>query len=672
MTMDTLRADRVSFYSRAHLQTPHFDALAAKSVVFTRAFAHAPTTLPSHTNILLGTTPFYHGVHDNANFVVQPEFLSLAELLHGQGYRTGAFVGGFPLESRFGLDQGFDVYDDDFNEPEADIEKGRERRADKVVTRARDWLSHQRSPWFLWVHCFDPHDPYTPPEPYRTRFATSLYDGEVAYTDSVIGNFLRHLLENGYLKSTVIVFTADHGESLGEHGEKTHGYLAYNTTLWVPLTIFAPGFKHLVIGTYVGHIDIFPTVCELLNLPRPDFLQGRSLVPMMRGKKGKDEPLTFESLSPHFNMGWAPLRGFISGQKKFIDSPIAEIFNLAKDFEERKNLAERSDLALYRRQLEELAERQSSKSSSRAERRPDRETREKLQSLGYLSSFSGGARKSYGPEDDVKTLLPYHNQAMEALEKWSSGKAQAAIDMLREVLTAKKNISAAYLNLATIFKSQERLEDAIAVLQSGLENLPENYDLFSQYLTYLYEAGQYEEVIRSFTSAQFPRFDFDPVIWNYVGLAHWKKGDDDAARKSYERSVAIDPEFAVPYYNLGTLFAFRFRRQGDRSDYQKSVENYEKAIALDPDYAAAHHGLGVVHCQAEENQAAISHLEKAIQLEPSLDEALLFLGLASLGTRNKEKALDYFLKYKASPSYVHLSSSEKNRLEEYIARARRD
>ncbi len=195
ITINTLRADRVSFYSQAHLQTPHFDALLKKSVVFTRAFAHAPTTLPSHTSILLGTTPFYHGVHDNANFVVQPEFVSLAELLRSQGYRAGAFVGGFLLESRFGLDQGFDVYDDNFNQPEADIEKGRERRAEKVATRARDWLSHQPSPWFLWVHCFDPHDPYTPPEPYRTQFATRLYDGEVAYTEGVIGNFLRHLDE---------------------------------------------------------------------------------------------------------------------------------------------------------------------------------------------------------------------------------------------------------------------------------------------------------------------------------------------------------------------------------------------------------------------------------------------------------------------------------------------
>jgi arylsulfatase A-like enzyme/Tfp pilus assembly protein PilF len=672
ITIDTLRTDRVSFYSSKHLRTPHLDKLAAESVVFTRAFCHNPTTLPSHANMLLGTTACYHGVHDNANFIVRKEFLTLAELLKKQGYRTGAFVGGFPLESRFGLDQGFDVYDDDFSQGDAGLEKGRERRAQAVVDSAWKWLAAQKAPWFLWVHCFDPHDPYAPPEPFKTQFAANPYDGEVAYTDEVIGNFLGRLEKEGHLADTIIIFTGDHGESLGEHGEKTHGYLAYNTTLWIPLTIFAPGFKHRVISNNVGHIDIYPTVCELVNVNKPDFLQGRSLLPLMKGKKATEELIYFESLSPYYNMGWAPIRGFIYKQEKFMDSPIPEIFDLEKDFEEKNNLAGGKNLEAYRERLETLIGRQSSEESLKAEKKLDRETQERLRSLGYLASLSGSRKEMFGPGDDVKALLPYHNQSMEALDMFRAGRAREAVERLREVITARKNINTAYLNLAMIFKRQGRLSEAIAVLEAGLENLPENYDLFSQHLAFLYEASRFDEAIQSFEAGRFPQFEFDPVIWNYAGLAYSKKGEPQKARQCYEKSLAIDPKFAVPYNNLGTLDAFEFRRTSDQSLYQKSAENFERAIALDPGYSAAYHGLGVVRFQAGDYARAIPNLEKALEIDPGLDEALFFLGLANLEAGDKTKALSCFLKYKTTPSYELLSPPEKARLEEYIAKSKRN
>ena len=622
--------------------------------------------------MLLGTTPSYHGVRDNANFIVREQFLTLAELLKKQGYRTGAFVGGFPLESRFGLDQGFDVYDDNFNYEDPVIEKGRERRAQVVVDNAWKWLAAQTPPWFLWVHSFDPHDPYTPPEPFKTRFAANPYDGEVAYTDEVMGNFLGRLEAEGRLTDTIIIFTGDHGESLGEHGEKTHGYLAYNTSLWIPLTVFAPGFKHRVVRGNVGHIDIYPTVCELLGLSKPDFLQGQSLQPLMRGKKTTEEPIYFESLSPYYNMGWAPIMGFVYKREKFLDSPVPEIFDLAKDFEERDNLAGKRNLEAYRERLETLIQRQSSEESLKAEKKLDRETQERLRSLGYLASLSGDRKDAFGPGDDVKALLPYHNQSMEALDMFRAGKIREAAEKLREVITAKKNISTAYLNLAMIFKRQERLNEAIAVLRNGLENLPENYDLFSQHLAFLYEAGRFDEAIQSFETGRFPQFEFDPVVWNYAGLAYWKKSEAQKARQCYEKSLAIDPKFAVPYYNLGTLDAFEFRRTNDRALYQKSVENFERAIALDPGYGFAYHGLGVVRFQAGDYARAIPNLEKALESEPGLDEAHFFLGLANLAAGDKARAQASFLKYKATPSHAHLSPAEKARLEEYISRSKRD
>ena len=223
ITIDTLRADRLSCYSPEHLQTPTIDKLAERGVLFSRAFAHTSTTLPSHTNILCGTTPLHHGVHDNFNFVLNKEFLTLTEHLKDSGYSTGAFVGGFPLDSRFGLDQGFDVYDDDFGK-----KSGLEIQAEVVVAKALSWLKIRENPWFLWVHCYDPHDPYDPPEPFLRQNEDDIYNGEVAYVDHILERLYTYLEKNELFNNTIIVFTGDHGEALGQHGEVTHGFFAYN------------------------------------------------------------------------------------------------------------------------------------------------------------------------------------------------------------------------------------------------------------------------------------------------------------------------------------------------------------------------------------------------------------------------------------------------------------
>ncbi len=242
ITIDTLRPDRLSCYSSPYLKTPNIDSLAEKGFLFSRAFAHTPTTLSSHTNILLGVTPLYHGVRANANFVVPKEFLTLAGHLKSYGYSTGAIVGGYPLDSKFGLTQGFDTYDDDFTGSGPKKSALLERKAEAVVDKALSWLKERPSPWFLWIHCYDPHDPYEPPAPFSVQYKKQPYDGEVAYVDFALGKLLSYLQEHKLFGSTLIVLTGDHGESLGQHGELTHGYLAYNTTLWIPLIIVAPGF----------------------------------------------------------------------------------------------------------------------------------------------------------------------------------------------------------------------------------------------------------------------------------------------------------------------------------------------------------------------------------------------------------------------------------------------
>jgi arylsulfatase A-like enzyme/Tfp pilus assembly protein PilF len=672
ITIDTLRADRVSVYSTRHLQTPSMDSLAAKGALFTRAFANTTTTLPSHANIFLGTTPTYHGVHDNANFVVREEFLTLAEHLKSSGYATGAFLGGFPLDTRFGLNQGFDVYDDDFSRAEQGVEKGRERRAQSVADSALKWLAGKDSPWFLWIHLYDPHDPYAPPEPYKTRFAANPYDGEVAYTDAAIGKFIGSLEHNGRLADTVLILTGDHGESLGEHGEKTHGYFAYNTTLWIPLIIQAPGLERRVIAANVSHIDIFPSVCDLLDLPKPDVLQGISLRPLLQGRKIAEQEVFFESLSPYFNMGWGPISGYIKNDEKYIDSPVPELYDLARDFDEIKNEAGIKNLTDYKNRLDRIARRQASAAGLAAGQKMDRETQERLRSLGYLASLQGSRKKTFQPEDDVKVLLPYHNKSMGALELYRAGKAEEAIQVLREIITARGNIKTAYLNLATIYKGQGRLDDAVAVLEAGQNSLPENYELYAETIAYLYDAGRFSETVQAFERKTPPERELDPVVWVYAGLAHWKMGSNPSAIALYEKSIAIDPKFFLPHANLGTLFAFEFKKTNDPAAFQRSVESYERAIQLDPSSADSFHGLGAIHFQAKKYDQAVPNFNRALELEPGLDEAVFFLGLAYLAKRDHTRAYQYFIKYKSTPTYERLTPAEKARLEEYISASKKE
>jgi len=438
ITIDTLRADRLSCYSNQHVQTPNIDRIASRGTLFTRAFAHNPTTLPSHTNILLGSTPLYHGVHANTNFIVRDEFLTLAEVLKEKGYSTGAFIGGYPLKYRFGLGQGFDMYDDDFftRNPQKTVKReiqtmdvaqkaqemlNAERRADVVLEKALIWLKTQSSPWFLWVHCFDPHDPYDPPEPFKTQFKEELYDGEVAFVDSMISKFLGALGWNDVFSQTLVIFTGDHGEALGEHGEWTHGFLAYNCTQWTPLFIAVPGNKPSRVDQLASHIDIFPTVCDILQIEKPSFLQGISLLPAMRGKKLPKRQVYFESLGPYYDKGWAPLRGYLDTKIKFIDSPIPEVYDLEKDFNEHTNLAQQKDLNLFKSNLDQIIQAQLSEERAKAEKRADSQSLEKLRSLGYIASSPDSKKEKYGPEDDIKVLLPYHHKALQAMDVSAQG-----------------------------------------------------------------------------------------------------------------------------------------------------------------------------------------------------------------------------------------------------------
>jgi len=670
ITIDTLRPDRLSCYSREHLETPNIDSLAEKGILFTKAFAHTSTTFPSHVNILSGTVPLYHGVHDNSTFILEDRFLTLAEHLKSNGYSTGAFIGAFPLDSKFGLAQGFDVYDDDYRGDRYQKFSYVERKAEIVVDRALEWLKEQSAPWFLWVHCWDPHHPYDPPEPFHTLYKEHLYDGEVAYVDSVLGRLFDYIHTNDLAGNTIIVLTGDHGEGLGEHGELTHGYFAYNSTIWIPLIVTIPGENKGRVTQLVTHTDIFPTVCDVLRIEKEPFLQGLSLLPAIKGKKLPKRPVYFESLYPYYSRQWAPLRGYIYEEEKYIETPIPEVYDLKKDFDELNNLAATKKLAGYRKQLADIMEDQSlPEEEGKVERRIDRGDLEKLRSLGYISSPQLSMKENFGPSDDIKVLLPNENKAKEAMVLYREGRVDEAISMLKEIITEKKGVDLAYTNLAILYKEQGRMKEALELLKGGFEDFPLSYGIFSTYANYLLNVKMFDEVIELVQTNSFRQMEFDPEIWNYLGSAYSGKRDLEKALEAYEAAAAIDDRHHTVYNNLGSTYLLIFIEKRDRLAFQNALQNFKKAIELEPDYASAYNGLGGAYLLAGDLDGAIYCLEKALEIEPDSGRALYNLGLAYLNKGDKAKALGLFVSYRDKFSRF-ISPPEKERLEELIKKCR--
>jgi len=663
ISIDTIRPDRLSCYGSKYLETPHIDALAKRGMLFERAFAHNPMTLPSHVNILTGLTPPYHGVHENSKSILAGDFLTLAEYLKENGYSTGAFIGSFALDPRFGLDQGFDVYDKSYPSKTSTLSSP-ERTAGQVLDAALGWLERQNSKWFLFVHLWDPHDPYSPPPPFSEKFKHDLYSGEVAYVDSELERLFANLENRRLTEKTLIVLTGDHGESLGEHGELTHDYFAYNSTLWIPLMIAGPGTPVGRVDEYVCHIDLFPTICDLLGLEKPSPLQGTSLVPLFKGGKIKKRAIYFESLDAYYNRGWAPLRGFTEEKRKFIDSPIPEYYNLETDFNERHNLVREADLEGQRKKMKALLGGLSSSKAAATQQRVDRETREKLRSLGYISSPVSRLKETYGPEDDLKTLLPLNQKNYEALRLNEEGKTAEAIKLFREIIDQRKDFINVYVYLSEIYQSGGMGEEALAVLESGYKNNPEEYGIISSYGVLLVKQGKLDQGIELLQKS-LAIIDHYPEDWTYLGVAYGQKGEFQKALECFEKALSLDDTDALIYYNKGLFHLSQFMQMKSRPDYPRAQESFKKAIELDPALAPAYNGLGVGYRVAGQIDSAIAVWEKTLEIDPNFDLPIYNLGVAYLEKGDKAQALKHFEKYLFLKKNA-LSPQEHREVEEFI------
>jgi arylsulfatase A-like enzyme/Tfp pilus assembly protein PilF len=589
ITIDTLRYDHIGILSDKYVKTPHLDDLGRRSVIFANAYAHNPLTRPSHTNILTGTLPPYHGVSDNPGFKLESRYLTLAEYLKAQKYKTAAFIGAFILDHRFGLDQGFDVYDDSDITQEIGQFGFAERRADRVIRPALEWILAQSDKWFCWVHLFDPHDPYDPPEPFKSEYAQDPYSGEIAYVDAQLGLLLDALNKSGAMAKTVIILTADHGEAFGEKEEVRHGFFAYNTTLHVPLFVYDPEIEAKTVRENACHVDIFPTVCDLLKIPAPEHLQGESLLPLIEGQKRAKPQIYFESMSPCFSMDAAPLSGFIEGHLKFIDQPIKEVYDLSADPEEENNLASSADTSRLSRDLEALKKNLKGAGTKQDLSGKNPEIRPLMQSLGYVSG-NPTRKKSYGVADDVKILYPLIAQLRQSIDDFKAGRFETAVKKLNLIIRIRPNYVNAYTTLADTYYNLRQLDDAIAILKTGLDKNPDKIPLMSRLGIVLLLNKRDEEAI-DYLQACAGRDPSNPDHFVFLGRAYMDLGDIDQARKNLNKALALDPRLVAAHNNLGYLSLMIYIKTKDKKTLDAAIASFQKALSLNPNLDSAKKGL---------------------------------------------------------------------------------
>jgi arylsulfatase A-like enzyme/Tfp pilus assembly protein PilF len=618
VTIDTLRADHVGAYGSARGATPTLDRLAREGLRFDEVRAHVPLTLPSHTTIMTGLYPMANGVHDNGSFRFNGSHPTLAGALRRAGYHTGAFVGAFPVDARFGLNVGFDVYDDNYGSRPAGGELSQlERPAEQVLAPALNWIRAQSRPWFAWVHLYDPHDPYAPPEPYRSRYASDLYSGEIAYADAALAGALGQLAEAGMLDRTLVCIASDHGESLGEHGERTHGLFAYDATLRVPWILWAPfAIDPGVIRRPARLVDLMPTVLDLLGVETHASLDGRSLRPFIGTAAGTNKATDedgsyFEALNANLTRNWAPLTGIVTHGMKLIDLPIPELYDLSADPHEQHNLyaRRREAAAPLEHELDALVTHGAVATPSRV----DPDTEQRLRSLGYVVAPVDRRARTFTGRDDPKTLIDLQNQLDAALDALKNGDAARSEANLKALVSARPDFTIARERLAFLYHETGRLPAAIDALETASKVGAPDAEVLATLGGYLQEANELDRSAATLELAT--KINPDEIdAYEKLGITYTRMRRFDAAERQFRRVLTVDPTSPTTYNNLGSMFLTANRNH-------EAIEALSKAVQLDPALANAHNGLGVAYARIGELPRAIEEWRKALAIRPDFADA---------------------------------------------------
>lgn len=670
VTFDTVRWDHVGYATGRENFTPMLDELARRGTWFSQCITPQPLTLPSHSSIMTGLYPFHHGVRNNGTYILGKDNVTLAERFHDAGYATHAVISAFVLDSRFGLDQGFDSYDDDLSGgPRQKMFMFKEVKAGQTAQRAVRWLEKERPkdrPFFLWVHFFDPHADYEPPAEWAARFPGDPYRGEIAYADHNLGRILKMLDDGGLLEHTVVAFTADHGDGLGEHGEQTHSLFIYDSTVHVPLLLSGPGVPEgRRVDDLVRTIDIAPTLLRLAHLKAPGTLDGKPLQPLWKGRS--DHRVAYlETFVPRFNFGWSELRGMRDSDTKVILAPKPEAYDLTADSGELNNLASGgsmpADGAALMAALRKIVKEDPFTHGEQQAGQVDQETRRKLAALGYISGPSPPAEgKLPDPKDRIESWQRFqHTQSLIRADRYEEAEREAeallredpnnvvamgslaaifvqldkpekALATYRRMLQLDPRRDAAYLGAARVLGKLDRYEEAVAMVRKLLAQQPQSVEAYTVLGDLALDRDDYSEAEKAFRKA----LEIDPhssLAASGLGNCLNRSGRLQEARDLLAEFHTKDPTSHAVTYNLAVV--------SDRlGDQRAALALYQQAVRLAPDHSMSWNNLGSILSKMGRRQEALRCVAKAHDLDPDNVEATYNLGALLAQAGQPEKAL---------------------------------
>lgn len=649
ISIDTCRPDRIGCYGNGAIETPAIDALAAAGTRFDRAVTSVPLTLPAHATFFTSQYPYRHRIRNNGHYALSRNRTTLAEVLKEEGYRTAAVLGSFPLDSRFGLAQGFDHYDDRFPPRNADdIHDVTERTAEDVVNRAIEWLSGNRNDkTFLFVHLFDPHWRYEAPEPFRSRYGNSPYEAEIAYVDSEIGRLLEALELFGVRDNTVIVLAGDHGESLGEHGEETHGIFVYQSTVSIPLIISwpdrtefeeAPLLRGKVVASQVRGIDLAPTMLDLLGLRSLEDAEGTSLVPLMVAPDLSLDLIHYaESFSPREDYGWSEVRSLSTDEWKYILLPSEELYRLTDDPGERSNLILEfpGKAAEFRALLEERIAEDNRRADEAATLEIDEESRRKLAALGYITSprkSAAGAGDNDG-RPDPKGRIDLLGRFFQARALQGRGKQEDALVIYEELEKADPHNPEILKALAEIYLLLGHLDSVDTALRKGEAIAPHDLHLMGTTASLHQARKQYGKAISVLEEmlSRDPQFEGGHL---QLGRIFLLSGNIARAREEFEAELALYPESPAALNDLGKVHE-------TTGQVDEAFVYYRKAIESRADFGEGYYNLANIYSRRGNTEQALVHLRRAIEYDPEMVEAYYNLAVLAkkLGRRRESFAL---------------------------------
>jgi len=653
ITVDTLRADHLGCYGYDRIETPNIDALARSGVLFQNANAQCPITLPSHASILTGTYPQFHRIRDNGDFFLSQSQTTLAEILKQHGFATGAVVSSFILDRQFGLDQGFDSYDDRFGSNPGGGDAV-EQKADKATKKAIQWLEkNQKKRFFLWVHYMDPHDDYVPPFPYSQKYASNPYDGEIAFTDEQVGKLLDQLKEWKLDAKTIVILMADHGEGLGEHGESTHSSFIYESTMRIPLIISSPSFlpKEKEIPGLARSIDILPTVLNLLGLPPDEAAQGESLVPWVRGQGlGVERKSYGETMFNKLLFDWSALRSMKTDRWKYIHAPKPELYDLQADPKELHNLydEQKETARKIAEDLKQLLESTMARGAgAQSDHKMDKDAVEKLRSLGYVAGVTRadneGPLEVFEPSGrNPKDMQEILKEISEAGGHFKDNDFEKAGASFRKILTKDPDNLYLKLLLGISLYQEGKLDESRLIFESVLKSRPDLTEAHTYMSLCLQSRGdikgaiEHEKVIvkllphkiKNYTALAKLYFNINNLdqaeaillqgdkirpgnaeVHKLLGQIYQVKQDYDNAYRSFQKAVELNPKLPEPYFGIAQY-------QLIKGQAKEAIASGLKGVELLPDQADSYFKMAVIYEQAGDLKQALGMLEKAVRIGP--------------------------------------------------------